>query len=107
MKKRSDHKGNSGISKPLLENIGKRMERWQRRTADTLNARTRLWPSLRLKVLLVFFCLLYGGCCMFLLLEAVLRANGPPVTCSPKSQAISGHITDSIDKPIINNNSNR
>ncbi len=56
----------------LFGQFGEFIEQLQRRAADYLARKTQYWNKGSWIIALAIFCLLFGGCCFWLILKAVL-----------------------------------
>jgi hypothetical protein len=54
------------------EQLATYTDRWQRRVADYLGQKTAYWNRTSKIIALTIFCLLFGGCSLYLLIKAFI-----------------------------------
>jgi hypothetical protein len=65
-------KARSVIESPLSVRFNRTIEQKQRKAARYLGCQTQHWNRGSKLISLALFCLLFGGCCLWLILKAVL-----------------------------------
>lgn len=58
---------------PLLIRITGAIHRWQLQVSGYLNRKTQYWNRASKLTALFVFCLLFGSCCLLLLLKAIIH----------------------------------
>jgi len=69
--KRTQQRGLTGRQERLAERVATAIVRRQRQLADALNRRTAYWDRKSKLIALFFFCLVFGGISLYLLLKAI------------------------------------
>jgi hypothetical protein len=64
-------KARGGIESPLNIRVNRTIEQKQRKAAGYLGRRTQHWNRASKLISLALFCLLFGGCCLWLILKAL------------------------------------
>jgi hypothetical protein len=61
------------IDNPLFIQIADAIHRYQTQMSGYLNRKTQYWNRASKLTALFLFCLLFGGCCLLLLIKAIIH----------------------------------
>lgn len=68
-------KAGSGVTGRFSAQVQQLAEEKQRKAATYLSRKTQYWNRSSKIMALALFCLLFGGCCLLLLIKAIIHFN--------------------------------